>query len=44
MREKKEEKQAAALPVYELHPPAWLPKIHGAADLGGYHAYCIMAL
>ncbi|CAA7259196.1 unnamed protein product [Cyclocybe aegerita] len=39
MREKKDEKQAAALPVYELHPPGWLPKIHGEADLGypGFH-------
>ncbi|KDR75321.1 hypothetical protein GALMADRAFT_249351 [Galerina marginata CBS 339.88] len=39
MREKKEEKQSATLPVYESHPPPWLPKIHGTADLGyvGFH-------
>ncbi|KAF9484513.1 hypothetical protein BDN70DRAFT_872547 [Pholiota conissans] len=27
------------LPAYESHPPSWLPKIHGSADLGyaGFH-------
>lgn len=22
------------LPIYESHPPEWLPKAHGSADLG----------
>lgn len=35
MREKKDGQQASDLPVYESHPPEWLPKIHGSADLGG---------
>ncbi|KAJ7128929.1 hypothetical protein C8R43DRAFT_1026393 [Mycena crocata] len=28
-----------ALPLYESHPPDWLPKAHGSADLGytGFH-------
>ncbi|KAH9924878.1 uncharacterized protein B0H18DRAFT_1119667 [Fomitopsis serialis] len=28
-----------ALPIYELHPPPWLPKTHTSADLGysGFH-------
>jgi mediator of RNA polymerase II transcription subunit 12 len=34
MREKKDEKQTAALPFYESHPPSWLPEIHGSGDLG----------
>ncbi len=34
MREKKDGQQASDLPVYESHPPVWLPKIHGSADLG----------
>ncbi|KAF9528525.1 hypothetical protein CPB83DRAFT_314750 [Crepidotus variabilis] len=39
MREKKEEKQAEPLPVYESHPPGWLPKLHASADVGypGFH-------
>ncbi|KAF8160920.1 hypothetical protein B0H34DRAFT_795767 [Crassisporium funariophilum] len=39
MREKKDEKQSVVLPIYESHPPSWLPKIHGSADLGyaGFH-------
>ncbi|KAF8876501.1 hypothetical protein BD779DRAFT_1560397 [Infundibulicybe gibba] len=32
MRERKEDK--LDLPVYEAHPPAWLPQAHGSADLG----------
>ncbi|KAF8875798.1 hypothetical protein CPB84DRAFT_1853156 [Gymnopilus junonius] len=39
MREKKEDKQLPALPVYQSRPPEWLPKLHGSADLGyiGFH-------
>lgn len=25
-----------SMPVYESHPPAWLPKTHASADLGMY--------
>ncbi|KAF9567913.1 hypothetical protein CPC08DRAFT_813741 [Agrocybe pediades] len=39
MREKQEETKAEPLSVYESHPPEWLPKIHGTANLGyiGFH-------
>lgn len=26
------------MPVYESHPPAWLPKAHESADLGAHFA------
>lgn len=32
MRERKHDPQP--LPVYESHPPGWLPKAHNAVDLG----------
>ncbi|KIM45096.1 hypothetical protein M413DRAFT_441761 [Hebeloma cylindrosporum] len=39
MRENSDEKHSENLPVYESHPPAWLPKVHATADLGyvGFH-------
>ncbi|KAF6760086.1 hypothetical protein DFP72DRAFT_1031563 [Ephemerocybe angulata] len=40
MPDKKDDKtQVPSLPVYECHPPPWLPQIHGAGDLGypGFH-------
>ncbi|KAG5638808.1 hypothetical protein H0H81_010037 [Sphagnurus paluster] len=34
MPEVKGEANPSALPIYELHPPEWLPKVHSSADLG----------
>lgn len=29
-----EEKQPDPPPIYELHPPEWVPRAHASADLG----------
>ena len=34
--------QSEPLPVYELRPPAWLPKSHISADLGELFRYRIV--
>jgi len=36
MRENSDEQYSEDLPVYESHPPGWLPKVHATADLGTY--------
>jgi hypothetical protein len=36
MRENSDEQYSENLPVYESHPPTWLPKVHATADLGTY--------
>ncbi|KAG5646821.1 hypothetical protein DXG03_002198 [Asterophora parasitica] len=34
MPEAKDDANGNVMPIYELHPPTWLPKVHGSAELG----------
>ncbi|GLB37302.1 putative transcription mediator complex subunit Med12 [Lyophyllum shimeji] len=34
MPEAKDDANGSAPPIYESHPPAWLPNVHSSADLG----------
>lgn len=31
-------------PIYECHPPGWLPKAHGSANLGTSHYATVCAV